>query len=272
MTTKILLADDEEDVLSLMAATLWTRGGYEVYLARDGEEALKLAKLHMPDIVLLDVVMPKKYGWDVCQELKLSPNTKHIKVIMLTALAQESTKRKAYDVGADYYITKPFDPEQLLEKVEEVKVRLPKNPSSMIVSEANTKVVICGDEKGQVGIINGALRGSGSYDTIVAWDREMAWKMATQEMPDILILKTEIHGRSGLELCRRLKANRATQEIKIIVYSADFQDSVINAALAAGADDYFATPVHSSRLLELVATVKDLPPRLPLTVSLGNAW
>ncbi len=115
---KILLVDDEEAVLELISATLEYGGGYQFVLARDGEEALHTARRDKPDLILLDILMPKKDGYYVCQALKQDPETAHIKVIVLTALAQELDSQRALDSGADGYLTKPFSPMALLEKLE----------------------------------------------------------------------------------------------------------------------------------------------------------
>lgn len=116
---KILLVDDEEAVLDLISATLGYGNGYQFVLARDGEEALHTARRDKPDLILLDILMPKKDGYYVCQALKQDPETAHIKVVILTALAQEMDRQKAMDSGADAYFTKPFSPMALLEQLEE---------------------------------------------------------------------------------------------------------------------------------------------------------
>ena len=112
----VLIADDEEVVRALVAATI-DGDRYTVLLAKDGEEALQMARNKMPDLLFLDIMMPKKNGYDVCHELKDDPATRHIKVVMLTALAQDADRKKALFAGADDYFTKPFSPTALLQKV-----------------------------------------------------------------------------------------------------------------------------------------------------------
>ena len=120
MTKKVLLADDEEDILVLVSATLGGDDRYSLILARDGEEALRRAREDKPDLIFLDVMMPKMDGFEVCSVLKSDSATKHVKVVMLTAMAQELDKQKAEQAGADFYFTKPFSPTALLNKVEEL--------------------------------------------------------------------------------------------------------------------------------------------------------
>lgn len=120
MTTKILLADDEQGILELLAATLGSDDRYTLLLARDGEEALRIARSERPDLFLLDILMPKMDGFQVCRALRDDPINAGIKIIMLTALAQPADRARAIEVGADDYFTKPFSPTELLEKVEAV--------------------------------------------------------------------------------------------------------------------------------------------------------
>ena len=114
----VLVADDEEVIRMLITGTIGG-GRYKVVQAKDGEEALKLAREHRPDLLFLDIMMPKKTGYEVCAELKEDPATQDINVVMLTALAQESDRNKAMGFGADDYFTKPFSPTALLRKVEQ---------------------------------------------------------------------------------------------------------------------------------------------------------
>lgn len=119
MPKRILLVDDEEAILELVSATLGHDDGYQFVLARDGEEALNIARRDKPDLIILDILMPKKDGYYVCRTLKEDPETAHIKVVILTALAQELDCQKALASGADGYLTKPFSPMALLEKLEQ---------------------------------------------------------------------------------------------------------------------------------------------------------
>jgi CheY-like chemotaxis protein len=117
---KILLADDEEPLRALVAATLRDDTRYHLLEARDGLETLEVARREKPDLILLDILMPKLNGFEVCRQLKDDPETRGITIVMLTALAAEADKERGQEVGADDYFHKPFSPTALLEKVEEV--------------------------------------------------------------------------------------------------------------------------------------------------------
>jgi len=113
---KILIADDEQSLRILVRATLG-ENEYQVLEATDGNQALALARAEHPDMLLLDVAMPGPSGFEVCEKLKGDPETNHIKVVMLTAWAQQSNREHGLAVGADHYLIKPFSPLELLRLV-----------------------------------------------------------------------------------------------------------------------------------------------------------
>jgi DNA-binding response OmpR family regulator len=112
----VLAADDDEDILELIRLRL-SRSGYELLLARDGPEALALARERKPDLALLDVAMPGLDGFEVAKALKADPETAQITLVMLTARAQKNDVTEGFAAGADDYITKPFSPQALHERV-----------------------------------------------------------------------------------------------------------------------------------------------------------
>lgn len=116
---KILIAEDEKDIRDLITFTL-TFAGYKVVAAANGEEALDKARVEVPDLILMDVRMPKMTGYEACQEMKKDDRIKHIPVVFLSAKGQESEVTTGMDVGAEEYILKPFSPDQLTERVKEL--------------------------------------------------------------------------------------------------------------------------------------------------------
>jgi response regulator RpfG family c-di-GMP phosphodiesterase len=124
--TKILLADDQDRVRRLVAATLGS-AQWELLYARDGEEALRIAEEAQPDIILLDVTMPKIDGFEVCRRLKNGDGTRHMAVVMLTALRDEESRIRANLAGADEYFVKPFSPLALVSRLQEL---LPQRPNA----------------------------------------------------------------------------------------------------------------------------------------------
>jgi len=120
MKRKVLIADDEERIRGLVVATLSADDRYEVLTAADGELAVSICRAERPDLLFLDLLMPKMDGYAVCRELKGSPETRDIKIVMLTAMAQESDRRTAMELGVDDFVTKPFSPMALAAKPEEL--------------------------------------------------------------------------------------------------------------------------------------------------------
>ena len=118
-TKKILVVDDEPDVASLLTLMLKSQG-YHVIAAGDGQEALEKARAEVPDLIVLDIMLPKLDGYKVARMLKFDEKFSHIPIIMLTAKIQEKDRKTGLEMGADAYVTKPFDTMQLLEKVKEV--------------------------------------------------------------------------------------------------------------------------------------------------------
>jgi CheY-like chemotaxis protein len=116
MAKKVLIADDEPNIV-LSLEFLMEQCGFEVRTAGDGPQALALVEAFAPDLVLLDVMMPGKNGYEVCQHIKSVPGLRHIKVILLSAKGRELEIAKGIEMGADAYVTKPFSTRELATKV-----------------------------------------------------------------------------------------------------------------------------------------------------------
>ncbi len=115
---RILLVDDEPALLELMQIRL-EASGYEIIPASDGQQALDLARKEMPELIILDLMLPKVDGYKVCRVLKSDDRYKKIPILLFTARAQESDKELGKEAGADGYIVKPFEPSALLAKIKE---------------------------------------------------------------------------------------------------------------------------------------------------------
>ena len=121
MGRKILIVDDEPDMVEMLKIRL-EAAGYSTMTAQDGQEALRLAREEGPDLIILDLMLPKLDGYKVCRLLKFDKKYKHIPIIMFTARAQDSDIKLGKDVGADAYMTKPFDAQALMVKVSQLLV------------------------------------------------------------------------------------------------------------------------------------------------------
>ncbi len=116
---RILLVDDEEDLRKMLKFRLEALN-YDVTEAGDGEDALKKAKSIKPDLIILDLMLPKMDGFEVCRTLKANKDYKSIPIIMFTARAQEKDEELSKQVGSDAHITKPFEPQELVQKIKEL--------------------------------------------------------------------------------------------------------------------------------------------------------
>ena len=119
MSKRILIADDETDIVETLQFMLEVEG-FECLTAYNGEDALNLAKREMPDLLILDVMMPKINGYKVCRLLKFDAKYKNIPILMVTARSQEEDKMIGEETGADEYITKPFEINDVVEKVKKI--------------------------------------------------------------------------------------------------------------------------------------------------------
>jgi DNA-binding response OmpR family regulator len=116
MGKQVLIADDEPNIVTALEYLL-QRNGYDVSIARNGDEALRLIEQKRPDLVLLDVMMPVRSGYEVCQAVRAREDWRHIKIVVLTAKGREADANKGLALGADLYITKPFSNRDLIAKI-----------------------------------------------------------------------------------------------------------------------------------------------------------
>ena len=122
---KILIAEDERDIRDLVAFTL-RFAGYEVFAAANGEEAVEMAPNVNPDLILMDVRMPRMTGYEACRIMKLNPDLKDIPIVFLSAKGQEAEIQQGLDVGAEEYLLKPFAPDQLTSHVKTILAKFGK--------------------------------------------------------------------------------------------------------------------------------------------------
>ena len=150
---RILIVDDEKQLVSLVKLHM-TMASYEVLTAKDGEEALEIVEKERPDLIILDLMLPKIDGWEVCKRIREKKKIGNIPVIMLTARTETADKLKGFECGADDYVTKPFSPRELVARVKRVLARAesgPKKPTRYSIGETeidleNFTVKVTGQE------------------------------------------------------------------------------------------------------------------------------
>jgi two-component system alkaline phosphatase synthesis response regulator PhoP len=136
---QILIADDEVDILEIVGYNL-SKEGYEIYTAKDGNEALDKARQLNPDLIILDIMMPKKTGVEVCQILRSQPAFQDTLIIFLTALSDESSHIKGLETGADDYVSKPISPKVLTSRVNALFRRVSNKETGKTISVGNVLI------------------------------------------------------------------------------------------------------------------------------------
>jgi len=131
---KILVVDDEQDIVEILRYNL-SLSGYNVKSAFNGKEAIKKAKLFIPDIILLDIMMPVMDGIEACSKIKIVPSLKNTIIIFLSARSEDFTQIAAFDAGGDDYISKPVKPKILLKKIESILKRLKSDKNENFIIE-----------------------------------------------------------------------------------------------------------------------------------------
>ena len=116
MTHRVLVVEDEPNIVDSLSF-LMKQAGFAVQVARDGDTALRVLESQIPDLILLDVMLPRRDGFDVCRAIRANPDWRRVKIIMLTAKGRDLDRRKGLELGADDYVTKPFSTREIVERV-----------------------------------------------------------------------------------------------------------------------------------------------------------
>ena len=119
MPQTILVVEDEPNIVESLSF-LMKKAGFVVRVARDGDTAIRTIEGEAPDLVLLDIMMPRRDGYEVCRTIRANPDWDHVRIIMLSAKGRDLDRRKGLELGADDYITKPFSTREIVERVQEI--------------------------------------------------------------------------------------------------------------------------------------------------------
>lgn len=251
---KILIVEDEPVHLNVMKAKLEYEG-YEILVAMDGETGLNMIKNQKPDLVLLDIILPKMNGFEVLERLK--NESARPPIIVVSNSGQPVEVDKALKFGAiDYLVKAEFNPGDVLEKVEKVlghpqkspEIRPAKSNTQMNVnaeyrnnknssSSGQAKILIIEDDKFLRDLISQKLKKEG-FNTLEAVDGEEGLKIAREKSPDIVLLDLILPGIDGFEILRILKGDKNTSLIPVIVLSNLGQKEDMDRALSGGAEDF----------------------------------
>lgn len=272
MTARVLVVDDVLPNVKLLEAKL-TSEYFDVLCATSGPDALEIVQREMPDIVLLDVMMPGMNGFEVCRAIKQDEATAHIPVIMVTALDQTSDRIAGLEAGAEDFLTKPVDDIALFARVKSL-VRLKvmvdelRNRESTGASLGwsvgpgaqesftpdNTRILVVDDQPSAAARIESVLADIATISLIDGGER--AAEVARERDQDLVIVSLSMRDTDGLRICSKLRSFEETRNVPILVVVDDSETGKrqLVRALEMGVNDYLVRPLEKLELLARVRT------------------
>ncbi len=246
----VLVVEDDAEVASALEACL-AEAGYRVLLAREGEEALHLAALHRPDVITLDLLLPGRDGWEVMAMLKQDPATRAIPVVVVSVVPKS---KAGFAVGAMEYLEKPVNRATLLAAVGRYCV--PKT------GQAPPRVLVVDDDARVREMLEDSL-GRAGYAVRTAPEGEAGLALARREVPDLMVLDLLMPGLNGFEVLQRLRADRRTANLPVIVYTAASLTAADREHLNREARALIekGTPIEAALLQEIARHARPTAPR-----------
>ena len=268
MTARILVVDDIEANVRLLEAKLAAEY-YDVSVAYDGRTALDKAAAELPDIVLLDVMMPGLDGFEVCRQLKADPTTRHIPVVLVTALDGRRDRLQGLEAGADDFLTKPIDDVALLARVrsltrlklviDELRQREASGRRMGVIEgvsarlgHAGGRIVVADDHERQSHRIQDEL--AVEHRPLIEGEPDKAL-MAARGRADLVIINTAAKTFDGLRLAAQLRSDEATRHLPILAIVEQDERARMVKALEIGVNDILARPVDPEELSARVRTL-----------------
>jgi two-component system cell cycle response regulator len=269
MTARVLVVDDILSNVKLLEAKL-TAEYFEVLTACSGEQALTRVVAELPDIVLLDVMMPGMDGFEVCRRIKANSKIAHIPIIMVTALDQPSDRVTGLDAGADDFLTKPVDDTSLFARVrslvrlkmmtDELRMReetgqsmgLADAAETMIEPDPSGRILIVEDRPESVAWFRGGLEQKNKLVDVSSFDEALV--RARGGDFDLIVVSLGIRNFDGLRLCSHLRSLPEVRNSPILVLVSEGESRKLIQALDMGVNDYLMRPVDRNELLARVRT------------------
>ncbi len=263
MTARILVVDDVAANLKLLEARL-SAEYYEVAVASSGQEALRVAATWSPDVVLLDVMMPEMDGYEVCRQLKLSPATAHVPVVMITALVDQAERVRGLEAGADDFLSKPVDHATLFARVRALlrtkqvldAFRLRAETARDLGFEpmpdpaksvAGARALVATEDDAEA-VSLAAILGEDGIAVVRAADAATAWDRLTREEYDLAVLSLWLDDGEGLRLASRMRAQTAMREVPVLLVADLDQMGQVLGGFYIGANDHVLRPVDPNEL------------------------
>lgn len=270
MTARVLVVDDVPANVKLLEAKL-SAEYYEVITAVNGQQAIEVAEAEMPDIILLDVMMPIMDGFTACRKLKENERLRHIPIIMVTALDQPSDRVQGLMSGADDFISKPIKNNPLFPRVrslirlkmmtDELRARdltgqnlgLGDLPGWEDSGDIKGRILIVDDQARSSGRVGAALNEAGHQAQIVD-DPAEALRQGKAGAFDLIIVSLSIRNFDGLRLCSQFRTAEETRNVPLLIIVEDSEDSRLARGLDMGINDYLVRPIESNELFARIRT------------------
>jgi len=234
---KILIIEDEQILGDILLNKLYEEG-YSGFWELNGEDGLRKMREVKPDLVLLDLVMPKKDGYEVLEEMRADTELKHIPVIIISNSGQPVEIERILSLGAkDYIVKAQFSPDEVLEKIHKHLGDATPQPVPATKNGKGVKILIVEDDPFLISLAAGRLEKEG-YTVLVASDGPQALKTLETEQPALILLDIIMPGMNGFEVLRTMKANPKTKDISVVVFSNLGQEHEIEEGKRLGADDF----------------------------------
>ena len=270
MTARILVVDDVPANVKLLEAKLAAEY-FDVLTAGDGPSALELATECAPDIILLDIMMPGMDGFEVCERLKAAPKTRHIPVIMVTALSEVADRVRGLEAGADDFLSKPVNDIALFARVRSL-LRLKMMMDELRVRQETTghlgdlddalkdeellagARILVAESNQKLAERLGRYLSDGGYALDYAVTAAEGLKMARSGGYDLVIAGLDIGGDDGLRFCSQFRSNDETRSVPILLLLDDMDLSQLAKGLDLGVTDYLIKPIDRGELLARART------------------
>lgn len=250
---KILVIDDDISTGEILKIGLETDGRYQVFLENRGSHGHAAARKHRPDLILLDIIMPDRNGFDVLKELKSDNNTRGIPVIMLTALDTDDAMLKSTKLYNDGYIVKPIAINTLKERIDSVLKLFKKEPqeepqdtdAAKETKTRSVKILVVDDSKSICDLLDSFLTPRG-YKVVTCSEPKNAPALLKSENPDIVMLDLVMSGLDGIEILKGIKER--SPKTRVIMVTGIVDQAVIDEAMALKADDVIIKPFSMDQL------------------------
>ena len=242
---KILYVEDNDDNIYMLKPRL-ERKGYEVLIAGDGREGIYLANNKKPDLILMDLQLPVLDGWEATKHLKQDPDTQHIPIIALSALALEEDRSRAINAGCDDFDSKPVDFDSLMKKIHSF---LPEESEPVIASkvavEDQSKILIVDDDDNNRYTLSEYLKREGYTNLETAENGKIALDKLNENNFDLVLLDLNMPEMDGIEALRIIKSDEKLRNIPVIMISAADEIENITQCIEIGAEGYLPKPFNS---------------------------